>query len=241
MLSKCVPLKSLCIYTVTHPSFSWTLVATVCSLCSWHIFTLDIYPSSLPLPGELFSTWRLQEDLSRSVGTQRLFCFLNPDCGSWMVALCLVCMTPQLARWYQQGTGIVTPEAASWKETAEYHRHKSEQEFKPWNLFLERRRLNLIPWEMDLPCTRKQECANPDASHFWQVAFWVPTQFFLQTPTEEACMALLKKWGRKSVKALHIISASCVFVPIRNWMYTGATAVPLSAIASEDALLTRHR
>lgn len=58
MLSKCVPLKSLCILH-RHPPILFLNIGgnCVCSLCSWHIFTLDIYPSSLsPSPWELFST-----------------------------------------------------------------------------------------------------------------------------------------------------------------------------------------
>lgn len=189
MLSKCVPLKSLCILHC-HPPILFLNIGgnCVCSLCSWHIFTLDIYPSSLSLPPRenCSAHARLQEDLSRFVGTQRLFCFLNPDCGSWMVALCLVCMTPQLARWYQQGTGIVTPEAACWKgdsRVPQTQKWTGIQTMK--SFFLERRRLNLIPWEMDLPCTRKQRVCQSRCFKLLAGRLLGPTQFSFKHPQKK--------------------------------------------------------
>lgn len=180
MLSNVFHGKVFAYYTVTHPSLSSTLVATVCSLCSWHIFTLDIYPSSLPLPPRenCSAHARLQEDLSRFAGTQRLCGFLKPACGHWMVALCLVCMTPQLARWYQQGTGTVTPAAACWRGDSRVPQTQSGREFKPWNLFFQKGdALIWYPGKWICPAPGNKECANPDASNFWQVAFWVPPSF----------------------------------------------------------------
>lgn len=137
-----------------------------------------------------------------------------------MAALCLVCMTPQLARWYQQGRDIMTPEAACWKGDSRVPQTQKWTGIQTMKSFFQKGdALIWYPGKWIYPASGNKACANPDASNFWQVALWVPPSFSSNIPRRSL-------YGttelRKSVGALHRMSASSIFVPVRNRMYLWA-------------------
>lgn len=198
-----VPTEELVVCSVlsAHPSFSWILVAAVCSLFRprdypWHL-------PRLPLPTPPLSPWELFSSGTRGWGAggrAGKICqglgklrgpfasWTQPRAAEWR--LCAGCA------WLHCWHADISREGTSWpprlragKETVQCYRHKGEWEFKPSNLFLffpERRHLNLILWEGDLACIRKQRGSQSRC-------FKSPGRWPLGPHPEEACVSRLER------------------------------------------------
>lgn len=82
--------------------------------------------------------------------------------------------------------------------------------------FPERRRLNLIPWEVDLACIRKQRTCQPRCSQFLAGRPLGPTQVFFSRPQKSAQHSRSEV---NSVQSLRVAAALLGFVSKRNRMY----------------------
>lgn len=184
------PLKSLQHTSLNcgHPSFSSTLVATVCSLGSYHIFTLDIYPCFLSLPPyNPFPSWELLctcKARGRSVKVCRnLEALWLPEPRLWKLngVSVLSVHDTTVGTLISAGRGHHDP----WGCMLEWRQPNATDTKVNGNLnheifFPERRRLNLILWEKDLPCVRKQRVLQSRCFKLLAGRPLGPTQFFFK-------------------------------------------------------------
>lgn len=139
-----------------------------------------------------------------------------------MAALCLVCMTPQLARWYQQGRDIMTPEAACWKGDGRVPQTQKWTGIQTMKSFFQKGdALIWYPGKWIYPASGNKSVRQSRCFKLLAGRPLGSTQFFFKHPQKKPVWHYWTEL-RKSVEALHGMPASSIFVPIRNRMCVGA-------------------